>query len=275
MMKKITAVLLAMLILTLVASAQENAQHTLEKLLLGKSIQLRTPCDDANLQFDQQGKLLSSAQPSPWTVDGVFLVDTVSLKNGTLEISGKRILVALKLESKPSLLSLQTKRTVKFTVTGLPSDATSDQILAVLGHILVGGNLHEHMANFWKASIDISQSMEQMRRQSPDGIVAHYDQDRPVFLVGPPYKVKPPKVLRAPSPDYGESALYAEGVLTEVRVVVNENGRPELVGLTRDTKGDLGVRTVMAVAQWKFSPAIKDGIPVASFISVETEFHSQ
>ena len=219
---------------------QENAQHALEKLLFGKSIQLRTPATTRNLQFDQQGKLLSSAQPSPWTVDGVFLVDTVSLKNGTLEISGKRILVALKLESRPSLLSLQTKRTVKFTVTGLPSDATSDQILAVLGHILVGGNLHEHMANFWKASIDISQSMEQLRRQSPDGIVAHYDQDRPVFLVGPPYKVNHQK-SRAPSPDYGESALYAEGVLTEVRFWSTKMG-DQLVGLTKDTKGDLGVR---------------------------------
>lgn len=71
-MKKIAAVLFTLLISTLAASTQENAQHALEKLLLGKSIQLRTPCDDANLQFDQQGKLLSSAQPSPWTVDGVF-----------------------------------------------------------------------------------------------------------------------------------------------------------------------------------------------------------
>lgn len=275
MKKKIVYVLCGLLLVVLAASAEENAQKTLDKILLGRPVQLRIPCGDANLQYDRQGKLLNSSQPSPWTVDGVFMVDKISLAKDKLEIKGNRVLVALKLGPNAGLISLQTKKSVKVIVNDFPSDAKTEQVLAMLDHLFVGGNVREHIANYWKASIDISQSLEQMRKQSRDGIVGRFDQERPVYLPETEYRVNPPKMLSALDADYGRSALRANGEVSEIRVLVNEYGRPELVGLLRDTKGDFGLQTLYAVAHWKFSPAVKDGAPVASLISVETEIRSQ
>ena len=55
-------------------------------------------------------------------------------------------------------------------------------------------------------------------------------------------------------------------------LVVDENGRPRDVHVTRSVNKVLDQNAVNAVTQWRFKPALRDGKPVATGTSVEVGF---
>ena len=55
-------------------------------------------------------------------------------------------------------------------------------------------------------------------------------------------------------------------------LVVDENGRPRDVHVTRSVNKVLDQNAINAVTQWRFKPALRDGKPVAVRTSVEVGF---
>ena len=86
--------------------------------------------------------------------------------------------------------------------------------------------------------------------------------------------VDPPKAIYDPDPDYTEAAREKrlEGT-TVLSVVVNEQGFPEILEITRGLGEGLDIQALAAVANWRFKPAVKDGKPVAVQVTVEVKFH--
>jgi TonB family protein len=85
--------------------------------------------------------------------------------------------------------------------------------------------------------------------------------------------VKGPVILYQPEPEYTAEAKKAKfmGVVT-VGIIVDKNGMPQNVHVTRGVGMGLDEKAVEAVKQYKFKPAMENGNPVAVYMNVEVNF---
>jgi TonB family protein len=86
-------------------------------------------------------------------------------------------------------------------------------------------------------------------------------------------RVDPPRVDFTPDPEYSEAARAAknQGVAV-LGVTVDKGGRVADLWVVRRLGLGLDQKALQAVRQWKFTPASKDGVPVAVQINVEVQF---
>ncbi len=102
---------------------------------------------------------------------------------------------------------------------------------------------------------------------------AHYEgtERGPVFKVG--NGVSAPKVIHTEDPVYDEKArrdkYQGTCVLT---LIVGSDGKPYNIRVARHLGEGLDEKAIEAVSLWRFSPATKDGKPVAVVINVEVQF---
>ncbi|HKR86011.1 MAG TPA: TonB family protein, partial [Terriglobales bacterium] len=96
--------------------------------------------------------------------------------------------------------------------------------------------------------------------------------DEPVLRVG--HGVTAPRPLNELDPEYSEEArragLQGKCVLS---LVVNSEGKPEHIRVSRSLGMGLDEKAVEALRQWTFEPARKDGKPVAVKVRVVMTFH--
>lgn len=85
--------------------------------------------------------------------------------------------------------------------------------------------------------------------------------------------VKAPRVTYQPDPEYSEQARRVgyEGTCV-LALVVNVEGMPQDIRVAQAVGMGLDDKAIEAVRQWRFTPAIKDGTPVAVQINVEVTF---
>lgn len=92
-----------------------------------------------------------------------------------------------------------------------------------------------------------------------------------VFRVGG--GVSAPHAIYDPDPEYSEQARkakYQGSVL--LSAVVDADGRPRDLRVARSLGMGLDEKATEAVSKWRFTPAVKDGRPVAVQISIEVVF---
>jgi TonB family protein len=102
------------------------------------------------------------------------------------------------------------------------------------------------------------------------------DQDKPY---GPVYKVgqdvSAPKLISSVQPEFPQSARGEhdkwEGRCL-VGLVVDETGMPQDVHIVRSLRQDFDEKSIEAVRQYRFQPAMKAGTPVAVSLKVEVKF---
>jgi TonB family protein len=98
----------------------------------------------------------------------------------------------------------------------------------------------------------------------PYGKVYHLDKD-----------VTPPKLISSVQPEFPESERNSkskyEGTCL-VGFVVDESGTPRDINVIRSLRADFDAKAVEAVEQYRFTPAMKAGEPVAVTLKVELNF---
>src|SRR6266496_2416346 len=93
-----------------------------------------------------------------------------------------------------------------------------------------------------------------------------------VFRIGG--GVTPPKEVFSPEPEYSEEARKAKFQGTcVVQLVVGPDGLPHDMKVVRTLGLGLDEKAIEAVQKWKFEPGKKDGVPVATLVNVEVQFH--
>jgi TonB family protein len=86
--------------------------------------------------------------------------------------------------------------------------------------------------------------------------------------------VSAPRVLAKTKPGYSEEARLAKWQGTVVlSVVVGADGLAHDISVTRSLGMGLDDKAVAAVSQWRFSPGMKDGVPVPVIATIEVNFH--
>lgn len=85
--------------------------------------------------------------------------------------------------------------------------------------------------------------------------------------------VRPPVVTYSPDPQYTEAARKAKlsGTVI-VGLIVDSNGVPQNVHITKGLASDLDEKAVEAVQQYRFNPATKNGEPVPVALNVAVNF---
>ena len=86
--------------------------------------------------------------------------------------------------------------------------------------------------------------------------------------------VSKPAVLFAPIAEFSDEARRQryQGVCI-VSIIVDSRGNPQNPRVTRSLGMGLDEKALEAVQKYRFKPAMKDGKPVASYVSVEVDFH--
>jgi TonB family protein len=92
-----------------------------------------------------------------------------------------------------------------------------------------------------------------------------------VFRVGG--GVSAPRAIYDPDPEYSAQARDAkyQGIVV-LWVIVGPDGRPRDIRVQRSLGMGLDEKAVEAVQKWKFTPAMKDGQPVAVQLNIEVSF---
>jgi len=88
--------------------------------------------------------------------------------------------------------------------------------------------------------------------------------------------VTPPRAIYAPSAEYPGRGLRREGPPTgtvKLGLVLGSDGLPRDITVLHELSPTLDEAAIAAVKKWRFSPATKDGKPVATSILVEVRFH--
>lgn len=99
----------------------------------------------------------------------------------------------------------------------------------------------------------------------------HTIDGQPVYKMG--HGVTPPSVKYRKDPEYSKEARKAKYQGTCLLwLIVDANGNPREVKVTRALGKGLDEKAIEAVKKWKFEPATKDGQPVAVEINVEVTF---
>jgi Gram-negative bacterial TonB protein C-terminal len=259
--------------LALFGHAQTNPEQVARKFLPGKTLLLRAPYKSDNLKFDAQGKLLNGSEMGMLPTDGLLLVEDASLKKDTIELKGKRVALALLMSEKDRLTYLPTNRKFKLSMELSVSPTSEEELMRSLNRVFLGGNVEQALENYWRPAVDISQPCSEKDKQS-DGLVGLLEATRPVYRCVIPQKVTAPKAIQAKDPNFSFSALNeAEKGLIKLRVLLNERGLPEVIGVASDPGNGAVAEAITAVSRWRFSPATRNGQPVAVIIEVEIEAH--
>jgi TonB family protein len=86
--------------------------------------------------------------------------------------------------------------------------------------------------------------------------------------------VKPPKIIHYVEPDSSDSSqdAYVEGIV-RLSAVVNLDGIPSDLHVTKGLNAEEDRLAVEALKQWRFQPGTKKGTPVRVRINVEISYH--
>ena len=262
----------------LLADDLNSLETALRKSYEQQLLSLKSPSSAGTIEFDSSGRLVSNPAPGPWSICGLLRVEKISLNGQRLEIDGRRVILALRApdshrSASPQMQSQVTPILIDRTVRvlmGLASVPSSmSSVNDVLSEAFAGGKLLDRAAKYWKAN---TTDLKSFRKNTPNAAVGELEGGRPVYLVNPGV-VQPPTPIHTPDPEYTATARRVGVTGTAVLlVVVNEEGVPEVLEVTKGLGEGLDVKALIAVSEWRFNPAVKDGHPVAVAANVEVNF---
>ncbi len=88
-------------------------------------------------------------------------------------------------------------------------------------------------------------------------------------------KVTPPEIIYRKPPVYPAQARADKDVINgtvTLRVMVGEDGTAEAIQISKSLRNDYDRSALEAVKEWKFSPAMRDGKPVAVEMSININY---
>jgi TonB family protein len=240
----------------------------------GKLLLLSVPSSFDVVHFDGSGSPTRPPAGEPWTTAGLIRADKIDVQGGQVVIDGRREIVALSPNaSSKKLVPVTTDRAVHVSIDlpREPSDAARPS--EFLGRILLMEEVSHKIETAWHADVDLSRGSKGGAPFPPNGKVGTLAGERAVYAWESGV-VSKPKAVYKPGPRYAVNALIKNisGTI-RVRVIVNEKGFPEILEIVEHLREGLDASALAAVSQWRFEPALKEGVATASVVVVELRFN--
>jgi TonB family protein len=210
-------------------------------------------------------------------VQGAVILHAIISKDGTVErldvISGNGMLVNAARDAvsrwtyKPYLLNgepteVETSITTNFSLADSIAQGTTNQ------------TMFTQVEQRYKELLALEGTAQGAANRAQ---LAQAEQEYREFLALEPKQiggdVTGPIPIYEPEPVYSAEAKKAKfmGIVT-VGIIVDKNGMPQNVHVTRGVGMGLDEKAVEAVKQYKFKPAMENGKPVAVYMNIEVNF---
>jgi TonB family protein len=281
-------------------AAAQHPEQNLRDHYLGKTLVLRGFYSANQLHYESAG-VPDKSDTGDWTEYGFVLIQEIHASDDRMKIKGER-LVAIFSDKQFRLQPSQEQRPgkeresvfLKIEADFPQHNPSPEQVDALMSKIFFTAQdrIADAVPAYWKPCVLRGVLGEDKNCVfSPEvlavpGVAASgqadpagssENQDRPqseTQLVRVGNGVLPPKVVFQVNPEFSESARAAryQGVVT-LELVLNSEGVPTNIHVVHPLGLGLDAKAVEAVQNWKFSPATKDGEPVAVKIAVEVDFH--
>jgi len=265
--------LLFLIFLELAATAHaDSIKDALKQKYKNQVLALRSPFTSSREQkFDSAGQSLSPAKSSGWLLYGAIYVEKLNLSSGALRLDGHRATYYDdKKSGKRMLLTYDKSRHIEIHLDQpLNSLGDADAIMSRI--FFLGADAAEHIKPEFRQADD----------NTPDSEI--YRVSQPAFtrtsVNAAPSSDTTDKVLRprptyTPEPDFSEQARHAKYQGTVVLgIVVDKAGRISRIRVDRPLGLGLDENAMESVKKWRFSPATRNGEPVAVAMEIEISFN--
>ena len=246
-------------------SVKDDLNHKYKKHVLA----LRAPFTRGDQKFDSAGQPIGSRSSGRWLTYGAIYVEKLNLAKDTLRLEGPRVAVRyVKAENKMYLTNLS--KPVKIEIHLDQPLNSLDQATALLDRVFFPeGDVAQHATVEFRRSDD----------DTPDDAI--YKVSHTTSMLSSPGapedkndNVLPPRPTYTPEPEFSEQARRAkfQGTVV-VQIVVNKKGDVVRVRLERALGMGLDQNAMEGVERWRFTPATRNGQPVAVMMNVEVAFN--
>jgi len=254
-------------------SVKDNLNHKYKKQVLA----LRTPFTRGDQKFDSAGQPIGARASGRWLTYGAIYVEKLNLTKDALRLEGPRVAFSsVKTEGKTYLTNLS--KPVKIEIRLDQPLNSLDQAQALLERVFFPeADVAQHATPEFRRSDD----------NIPDDEIAHVsihssrpseeslpDADRDKIDHDKEGAVLAPRAIYTPEPEFSEPARRAKFQGTVVlQIVVNKKGDVVRVRLVRALGMGLDQNAMEGVERWRFSPATRNGQPVAVALNIEVAFN--
>jgi TonB family protein len=238
--------------------------------LIGKALFLRGFYASNSLAYDAAGKVEGAPKTTDWTLAAVNVLKAARQGPGAIELEGVRVAIRYNPDAHEFQRHPLNDEKMKLLLQ-LPASATPRQIEAVFNAIFSIGidpALQRSMPPLWRHYFDPNLPWP------PDALsgVTGY----PMFgQPDQPKDVTPPILAHKADAEFTDAARHdnVKGQV-QLRMVVDAQGVPQRIAVTRPLGYGLEERAAAAMAKWRFNPAIRAGQPVAAGIVVNLDFET-
>jgi TonB family protein len=273
-----------------------------------KVLALRHSFKSDSQEYEADGAPAKAGEEGSWTLYGRILVKKITVGVDRLRVEGKRALYSFDKSGNPVQFPDDRKnpaKNLKITVRLKQPLSSADEAAAILGRVfaLTPEEIVNSAPAYWQsylaAQMAATQDSKKGATQSgdvaqtqpsgwtgeapkegqriihlPKGAFGKDDtvDGEKVFQLG--QGVTWPKSLYNPEPEFTDAARAAafQGKVG-MTLVVDSTGRVKNVRLIHPLGMGLDENAVNTVSTWRFTPATRDGKPVAVALYVEVDFH--
>ena len=237
-------------------NSDRDIQKQLEAKFKNKTMAIRHFFSGDTLKYDADGTLISGGKPGSWTINAYFKPQRIRLSNKSITISGNRIYWSYN-DSKQTPLLFRESGNTTIEIIRSPEQKDLPGILVSLQAVFLKNDepFADLVPPYWKKTIQ-----------------ADFKKDAPFVLNAEQAKqelqerrdITPPKQKYIPTPQYTEEARRArmEGIVV-LYITIDEDGKATVTDIIKPMGLGLDESAVKTIEeQWKFSPAILDGVPI-------------
>jgi TonB family protein len=273
----LVTILLACGLSVTAAGADEPIAKILTDRYHEKTLNLRHSFISSSQKYDADGQPLVDGQEGSWTLYGRVSVAKVSIGSDALRVEGNRVTYRFSEEEK-RFMPFPDRERVKIEIRLSNPLTSEDAATAVLGRVfaLTEEDIVQSAPQYWRAYLKRSAAQNPegggLSQKPPPGETRANVGPGGVFRVGDLH-VTPPRATYSPEPEFSEIARRSnfQGSLS-LDIIVDAKGQVSNVSIFRPLGMGLDESAVETVRQWRFTPAMKDGSPVAVQIYVEIDF---
>jgi len=246
----------------------QSVQDQLNSALKGKILLLRNFYSGNDLSYDQNGGVLSVVTQGPWTLANVEITKVAVTAQG-FEITGNRMGTWYR-DGKPGFVKVgKLKIRVTKPILDVNNETTLRPILSKI-FIEAGEDLRPVVQDYWQSYLDGNDSTSRSASWK-----ATLEKEHPPIKKSDaqPSQVTAPRALSSPDPRYTREAAnnHIEGV-SRLGIVVDSTGKADNIAVLAPLGMGLDEEAVLAIKQWRFQPAMKNGQPIRVQINVEINF---
>jgi len=239
------------------AEADEAAQ------MVGRALFLRCFCAEDNLSFDAQGHVAGQAKTTDWTLAAVNVQKVERKGPGEIELDGVKVAIRFATDRREFDRHPQNDDKMRIVIADTGDAAAFERALKSVFATGIDRELQRAMPQYWQHYFEpgLAWPQDALTGQAINSIAA----------------ATPTASIAAVThkSDAGYTPLAGRdrvGGTVRLRMVVDAEGMPRRIAVLQPLGYGLDERAVEALGKYRFTPAMVQGQPVASNVTIDEEF---